>query len=262
MDQDDTAIGLGVPFLILIFLTWINTSGHIDSYPFFPWIYVSWGGLLIVIGCLLLIPVFILTIIFITSNGNTSESVAFGFAIPAWLLIISGTTIGIYYTSSSFLTPVLFFVFICPQIVLGSGLFARRNYSVSPMRQSTPSQFHNPYSQRQAIPNRPLSQPPNRSGTNMIPNEVRLASTYGQSIKRCVQCGNTLDVKTKVCFFCGATQAEERVMPPTYSMPPPQIPPVPTPPQRGREEFNFCPNCGARIRRGNMFCTQCGSSLE
>ncbi|MHA1131114.1 MAG: zinc-ribbon domain-containing protein [Candidatus Helarchaeota archaeon] len=266
MEQDDVKLGLGIPYLILIFLTWMNALSSSGGLYYYYWIYSNWGGLLVLFGCLLLIPVFILTIIFISSaDSSLSESVAFGLAVPAWLLILIGAIVGLYYTISSYLIPILFFVFICPQIILGCGLFARRGYGLSPISRPTPTLRRGLPYQRPAPPPRHI--PPravttyNRGERLRIPEEVRLASTMGQTLKSCIRCNNTLDSRTQICYFCGARQPTMQRLMPTTSPALPTTPSAPSPRYK-REEILFCPNCGARTLRGALFCTQCGSSLE
>jgi hypothetical protein len=258
MANDSTAIGMGIPFLILIVISWIMGSGrgYCDSYPCYPWIYTNPGGILILIGLLLFIPVFILTIVFLSTQSSGCESAAFGLAFPGWFLVIIGAGIGLYYTVSSVLLPALLIVFMCPQIILGFGLFARRNYDAGSM---PPPRGQVPYRPSPSRP--PLNRGAPRSGHGIvIPEEVRMAGTYGQAVKQCVQCRNTLDIKTSVCFYCGARQPVEAV---NYQ---PHISPQPavrTPAQApAPSEFIFCPSCGARVFRGHLFCTQCGASLE
>ena len=270
MEQDNTAIGLGVPYLILIFCTWLNAAAFRNQYPYYPWVYSSWGGLMALIGCLFLIPVFILTIIFITHpNQATCEEIAFGLAVPAWFLIITGSLIGLFYVPTYLLTPILFFVFICPQIILGFGLFARKNYYETMLHQTPRERPSFPYQGVQHPPRRgPPPVPRRRRGTIAIPEEIRLASTIGQNLKRCVRCGQTLDVKTKICYFCGAPQPSQPIRSPTPTPPATPIHSSPPPihhsasPQRHVTQYNFCPNCGSRVLRGHLFCTQCGSSLD
>jgi ribosomal protein L40E len=265
MEQDSAKLGLGIPQLILIFLTWMNAmsySGGTYSY----WIYSNWGGLLALIGSLFLIPVFILTIIFIsTADSSSSASAAFGLSVPAWLLILIGSIVGLYYSVSSYLIPILFFVFICPQIILGCGLFARRDYGSFPTTRPTPRRQPGYPSQRRTPPPRHMNPravtPQNRGGRMRIPEEVRLASTVGQTLKRCPQCNNTLDARTQVCFYCGARQPATQAPPRTR----PSAPPMHAPAQPAairRDDILFCPNCGAKTMRGALFCTRCGSSLE
>lgn len=269
MEQDNTAIGLGIPYLILIFLTWVNSFSYGDYYSYYPWIYEHWGGLLALIGCLMLIPVFILTIIFITGHSNTSEEAAFGFAMPAWFLIIIGSIVGLYYTVSSYVIPTMFIVYVCPQIILGFGLFARRSFGQTRITQTLPPNIPPnvrrpaPGYIRRSVPNRPV---PTRQGSVTIPNEVRMASTIGQDVKRCVRCSQTIDQKTQVCYFCGAQQPPRIARsPPPVSTPTIRPSPSPrphTPQSPYGEGFKFCPNCGTQVDRGHLFCTQCGSSLE
>jgi hypothetical protein len=272
MANDKTAIGMGIPYLILIGLSWIlgysMIMRSIIYYPYTP----NPGSIFAVIGLLLFIPVLILTIVFLATANSSCESTAFGLAFPGWFLVIIGAGIGLYYTVSSYVLPALLIIFICPQIILGFGLFARRNYSANNM--SSP-RVQAPY---RAYPrNPPVSRGAPRSGRGIvIPEEVRMAGTYGQAIKRCVQCGNTLDIKTAVCFYCGARQPGESVpyqppiSPPPVTRMPAQAParmpaqaPARMPAQApARSEFIFCPSCGARVFRGHLFCTQCGASLE
>jgi len=261
MANDNTAIGLGIPYIILIVLTWIN-AGVLELYfgTSIPWIFTHIGGIWITVGCLFLIPVFILTIIFISTAEDSSEKVAFGLALPGWFLIIIGTIIGLYYETTNFITPALFFIFVLPQIVLGFGLFARRNYLTQLVSQRPPQPR---YAGRPSQPTRPMTLPPNR-GRSVISEEVRLASTYGQAIKNCVRCNSTLDSRTQVCYFCGTRQppVNSRVIE-SRPTPPPERPPVPPQtPRRPVEEFNFCPACGGRVVRGHLFCTGCGASLD
>ncbi len=265
MDEDSTKLGLGIPYLILIFLTWLNAAGHSGG-SYYYWVYSNWGGLLAIIGCLFLIPVFILTIIFISTPDNaSSESAAFGLAVPAWLLILIGSMIGLYYTVSSYIVPIFFFIFVCPQIILGCGLFARRDYGNFPSRRPTPG--HQPIypSRRRAPPPRHVAPravtPHNRGGNMRIPEEVRLASTMGQTLKRCPKCNHTLDARTQVCFFCGARQPATQAPPRTRSPAPQMHAPTQAAAIR-RDAILFCPNCGAKTMRGALFCTRCGSSLE
>ena len=261
MVRDSTAVGLGVPYIILIALTWVN-AGILNLYFMIglPWIYTHPGCLWIIVGCLFLIPVFILTLVFMSNSDEDTEKVAFGLALPGWFLILIGTMIGLYYTTSNYVTPALFFVYILPQIVLGFGLYARRNYLSSDSAPQRPPQPR--YTARPVAPTPRRSNPgPTPRGRINIPEEVRLAGTYGQSIKNCVRCGSTLDARTVVCYFCGARQPPAQRQPPA-SRPAPTPAPHEALPPRTPEEFNFCPNCGARIRQGHLFCTQCGSSLE
>lgn len=257
MANDKTAIGMGVPFLILIAISWFLgfLRGDCHYYPCYPWIYTNPGGILTLIGLLLFIPAFILTIVFLATQNSSCESTAFGLAFPGWFLVIIGAGIGLYYTVSSYILPALLIVFICPQIILGFGLFARRNYGANSM---PPPQGQVP---RGAYPNRPpMSRGAPQAGRGVVVSEeVRMAGTYGQAIKRCVQCGNTLDIKTAVCFYCGARQPSEPV---NYQ--PPTSPPEARMPGRvpARTELVFCPACGARVFRGHLFCTSCGASLE
>jgi hypothetical protein len=251
---DRTAIGMGIPYMILIAVSWILgfigfIRSIITSSP-------NPGSIFIVIGLLLFIPALILTIVFLATQSSSCESAAFGLAFPGWFLVIIGAGIGLYYTVSSYLIPALLIVFMCPQIILGFGLFARRTYttnSMPPLRGQAP---HGTYPSRP-----PISRGVSRSGRGVvIPEEVRMAGTYGQTVKRCVQCGNTLDIKTAVCFYCGAKQPAEAVnyqphLSPSPATRTPAQAPAPT-------EFIFCPSCGARVFRGHLFCTQCGASLE
>lgn len=258
MANDSTAIGMGIPFLILMVISWIigGSRTYCYTYPCYPWIFTNPGGVLALIGFLLFIPVFILTIVFLSTQSSSCESAAFGLAFPGWFLVIIGAGIGLYYTVSSFLLPALLIVFMCPQIILGFGLFARRNYGANIM---PPPRGQVPYGNYPSRP--PANRGAPRSGRGVvIPEEVRMAGTYGQAVKRCVQCGNTLDIKTAVCFYCGARQPVEAV----HYQPPMSPPPAtPMPAQApARTEFLFCPSCGARVFRGHIFCTSCGSSLE
>ncbi|MDD1776941.1 MAG: zinc ribbon domain-containing protein, partial [Candidatus Helarchaeota archaeon] len=224
--------------------------------PCYPWVFTNPGGLIALFGLLLFIPVLILTIVFLATQSSACESTAFGLAFPSWFLVIIGAGIGLYYTVTSFLIPALLIVFMCPQIILGFGLFARRNYGTDSM---PPPRGQVPY---RTYPNRPpVNRGAPRSGRGItIPEEVRMAGTYGQAVKRCVQCGNTLDIKTAVCFYCGARQPVEAVR----YQPPVSPPPATRMPAQGpaHNEFLFCPSCGARVYRGHLFCTSCGSSLE
>lgn len=256
MVNDKTAVGLGVPFLILIGITWLTSFSLVGL----RLIYTTLGGLFILFGLLLLIPVFILTIIFLSTQNSSCESVAFGFGFIGWFLVIIGAVMSLYETVSDYLLPALFILFICPQIILGFGLFARRTYNQIIVHPPT----QQPYGMQ---PNRPHVQPRNAPrGRMVIPEEVRVAGTYGQSIKRCVKCGNTLDIKTMVCYFCGARQPNEPAnAPPQRPLPPePARPTHPTPPRGtpAAADYAFCPSCGAKVFRGHLFCTQCGSSLE
>ena len=174
MEQDNTSIGLGIPYLILIFLTWLNAGSFRGYAPFYPWVYDSWGGLIALFGVLFLIPVFILTIIFMSTQHSTSESVAFGLAIPGWCLILTGSILGLYYTVSSYITPILFFIFVCPQIILGFGLYARRDYNTMPTQRPSPGRpRHRTYHTRTHAPRR-VNPPPrptrNQRGTIPIPD--------------------------------------------------------------------------------------------
>jgi hypothetical protein len=263
MSNDKTAVGLGVPFLIFIFLTWLN-AGVLNWYfsLSIPWIFTHIGGVWIVVGCLFLIPVFILTIVFMVSSEDTSEKVGFGLALPAWFLILIGTIIGLYYETSDFVSPALFFIFVLPQVVLGFGLYARRNYRTQMLAQQPPQPRYN---YRPSQPIRQPIPPPNR-GRSVISDEVRLASTYGQTIKNCVRCNSTLDIRTQVCYFCGSRQPQINVRAlESQTLPPPEpltSPQAPAPRPRTVEEFNFCPNCGGRVIKGHLFCTTCGASLD
>ena len=120
---------------------------------------------------------------------------------------------------------------------------------------------HRPAPRRVNVPPRPTR---NQRGTIQIPDEVRLASTMGQTVKKCVRCGNTLDVKTAVCYFCGARQPRVQRSP-TAQQPAPAVrPPAPVmlPQGHSRDTLSYCPNCGTKITRGALFCTQCGSSID
>ena len=261
MASDNTAIGLGIPSLILIIITWLTAGSRwgCSSYPCYPWVFTNPGGLLVLIGSLLFIPVFILTIIFITAQNSSCENVAFGFGLTGWFLVIIGALVGLYYTVSNYLTPALLILFICPQIILGFGLFARRNFGVNVIRSPT----QGPYGM---YPTRPPVQGRNiPRGRVVVPEEVRMAGTYGQSVKRCVQCGNTIDIKTMVCYFCGARQSGEPVNPlPQRPLPVTAAHSAHQAPPRGAatSEYAFCPGCGTKVFRGHLFCTQCGASLE
>ncbi|MFX1293610.1 MAG: zinc-ribbon domain-containing protein [Promethearchaeota archaeon] len=265
MEQENITLSLGIPYLILIFLTFVNASAFRNIYPFYPWVYESIGGLIAIIGCLILVPVFILTIIFLVTSNKTCETVAFGLAVPGWFLIIIGSIVGLYYVVTSYLTPILFLAFICPQLILGLGLFARRNYNALISLQTSP---HHPYSHhyyQQTASHRVQSPTPrSRRGSVVIPNEVRLASTMGQSIKKCSRCRNSIDIKTLICYFCGARQPTTHLNHHNHRTLPYDLPPPPREPPRGsrREGISYCPNCGARTVLRALFCTQCGASLD
>lgn len=256
MAPDKTAIGMGIPFMILIAISWILGFAIFIRSMMSPPYYPIPGSIFTVIGFLLFIPVIILTIVFLATQSSTVESAAFGLAFPGQFLVIIGVGIGLYYTETGYTLPAILIVLICIQIILEFGLFARRNYSnnnIPPLR-SQP--FHRTY---------PSHPPTNRGAPYagrgvVIPEEVRMAGTYGQAIKRCVQCGNTLDVKTAVCFYCGARQPGEPVRyQPSVSSQPVTRPNTQAP---ARTDVIFCPSCGARVFRGHLFCTQCGASLE
>ena len=261
--NDNTAVGLAIPYFILIILTWITAGSFTTTYPYHPWLYGTQGAIFIFVGCLLLIPVFILTIIFLATNDDSCEKVAFGLGFPGLLLIVSGTIVTFYYTIDSFLNPTLLLVFVLPQVILAFGLYARRTSAGVNMRPSSSRQRIYPY---QANPRRVPG------GRVTIPNEVRMASTHGQTLKKCVRCGNTLDLRTRVCYFCGARQSSGPARPISPITPPAERPsiyqrvhtstPASTPAPMPGQGLNYCPNCGARIIPGHLFCTQCGASLD
>jgi len=259
MEKDNVAIGLGIPFLILILLTWLTGSSIEECnyyHPCIPWIYTYKEGLFILVGLLMSIPVFVLTIIFLSTQTSSCERGAFGLSIISWFLIIIGTIIGLCVTISDYLIPSLLIAFICPQIILELGLFARRNYG-----QNT----NPPQRSYEIYPNRSFVSPKNSPrGHMVIPEAVRMAGTQGQSIKRCVQCKNTLDIKTMVCYFCGAKQPDQPLnAPPQRLISPEGVHSDHSPLSRGKplEQFAFCPHCGTKVFRGHLFCTQCGASL-
>ncbi len=265
MVNDDTAVGLGIPYFILIVITWFTVGSRSFSYPYTPWLSQISGGILILFGSLFLIPVFILTIIFLATGEDSCEKVAFGLALPGFVLLIIGDITALYFTIDNFVTPSLLLAFTLPQVILAFGLFARRNYSLGNRRGASPmARRARAYRTTSRLPPRRVpSQTPR--GRIVISNEVRLASTHGQSIKRCVRCRQTLDTQTKVCYFCGARQPSQA--PPRQSRPAPPPAPVSSVYDRvqapsASQPARFCPNCGAPIARGHMFCTQCGSSLE
>lgn len=261
--NDNTAVGLAIPYFILIILTWIIAGSISTTPPYHPWLYGTHGAMFILIGCLLLIPVFILTIIFLATDDDSCEKVAFGLGLPGLFLIVTGTIFALYYMLDSYLNPTLLLVFVLPQIIIAFGLYAKRTSLSANTRSSSSRQRFHPYqANSRRLPR----------GRVTIPNEVRMASTHGQNIKSCIQCGNSLDLRTRVCYFCGARQPSGRMQPSPPRMPPverPSVyqrvhppmqasPPVPMPGQ----DLNYCPNCGARILPGHLFCTQCGASLD
>lgn len=267
MAKDDTAIGLGIPYLILVALSWLTIGSRSPTYPPSLWLYHLPGAWLLYVGALLLIPVFILTIIFLATGEDGVEKVAFGLSLPGFLLIISGDIVALYYTIDNFLTPALVLVFVLPQIILAFGLFARRNYNITTFQRS-PSIIRRGAPIRNSP--RPASRPTPR-GSVRITDEVRMASTYRQSIKRCVNCRHTLDSRTRVCYFCGSRQPSQgsQGSQRPQRRPEPRRPPVERPTLYERvhshapqQQAKFCPNCGASISTGYLFCTQCGSSLE
>ncbi len=267
MAKDSTIIGLSIPYIILIVLTWITAGALTNNsyHSFQPWLVDAEGGILIFIGCLILIPVVILTIIFMATNDDACEKVAFGLGLPGLFLIIIGAIISLYYTLDNYLFPALVLVFSLPQLIFSFGLFARRNINTMNVRIPSPRrQATYPYQ-------RSLRRSP--QGGISIPNEVRIASTYGQSLKRCAGCNNTIDIKTRVCYFCGTRQPDRLPTPTPERMPPrpspttiPAMEPpsnyqrMPTPPSN--QNLNYCSNCGSRVIQGHLFCTQCGASLD
>lgn len=257
MANNNTIVGLAIPYFILIVITWI-TAGSISPYPpHLPWLYQLPGGGLILFGCLFLIPVFILTIIFVATEDDACEKVAFGLSMAGFFLIIVGDLIAIYNTIDNYLSPTLLLIWVLPLIILSFGLFANRNNTSLPNQRIVSRRI-----QPLSTPTRPIQQ-----GGVQIPEAVRLAGTYGQSIKLCVRCSNTLDARTRICFFCGMTQpAIQTDAPPLSSTPSPapspSIYPRVQPPAMVARPQRFCPNCGASTSPEHLFCTQCGSSLE
>ncbi|MHA1264576.1 MAG: zinc-ribbon domain-containing protein [Candidatus Helarchaeota archaeon] len=268
MSEENQVVGLAVPYFILIVLTLITAGSYTSGYPRTLWLSSIQGGIFIFYGCLFLIPVFILTIIFLATYDDSCEKVAFGLAIPGIFLILIGDIIALYYTVEFYLQPFFILSFTLPQLVIAFGLFAKRNISLNAPRTSV---IRRPAPPPSRIPLRPSSIPRSRV---QIPEQIRLAGTHGQAIKRCIRCGNTLDIRTRICYFCGARQpnvppSRSRPNPPPTQVirppPPSQTPPLyqrthpPNPPATSR---HYCPNCGAPISPNHLFCTQCGSSLD
>jgi len=120
MAKDDTAIGLGIPYLILVVLSWLTIASRSPTYSHSLWLYRLPGALFLYIGALFLIPCFILTIIFLATGNDGVEKVAFGLNLPGFLLIIGGDIVALYYTIDNFLTPALVLAFVLPQVILAS----------------------------------------------------------------------------------------------------------------------------------------------
>ena len=255
MANNNTVVGLAIPYFILIVFTWF-TAGSFDYTLRVPWLWTVNGAMFIFFGCLFFVPVFVLTIIFAATKDNSVESVAFGLAIPGFFLTIGGTLIALYDTLINYITPTLLLVFLLPQIIIAFGLFAQRNINERNFQRTVPArQYPRSF---QTIPRQ------TRRGGVRISNEIRMASTYGQAVKKCVQCGSTLDLKTQVCYFCGSRQPVVHTRPRAARSPPAARPSYyqRTQAPMAGQAFSFCPNCGAPIIPGHMFCTQCGASLD
>ncbi|MHA1131442.1 MAG: right-handed parallel beta-helix repeat-containing protein [Candidatus Helarchaeota archaeon] len=89
------------------------------------WIVGQPGGVLILIGSLLLIPVFSCRLIALTIQDAPSQKIALGLAGPSWALILAGAIVNLFEKPSYPEIPILFIIFISLQTILGIYLFFR-----------------------------------------------------------------------------------------------------------------------------------------
>jgi hypothetical protein len=129
MAKDNTTVGIGLIYIVLIILQWVflylpyTWEGiHIYTTRYI----VSSSGFLVFIGCWFLVPSFILnTIFFASTESTTPGKVGFGLGIPGWFFSFMGGLDG--FSESVGLQPTWLcsFIFTLGLIVFGSLLMWR-----------------------------------------------------------------------------------------------------------------------------------------
>lgn len=136
MAKDGATIALGIIYCVLIGLCWVLLfcPTYIYHPSFQEGIYIhTIGGIFALIGNLVLIPSFILYMVFFCSTeGSTSASVGFGLGIPGWALGIFGQILQLLWASEYFHfsnkpITILLLSFYIALVVIGSILLARRH---------------------------------------------------------------------------------------------------------------------------------------
>ncbi|HUX98469.1 MAG TPA: hypothetical protein VMV49_02830 [Candidatus Deferrimicrobium sp.] len=142
MAKDGTTIILGIIYCAIVGLCWIFMCFPYYSYFLGPYFVSTPGGIFAFLGNLVLIPSFIMYMIFFCSTeGSTSASVGFGLGIAGWVLGMTGQILEMLFGYFSSFLVIEMLIFYISLTVFGSILFARRHNWELPLAASreTPS---------------------------------------------------------------------------------------------------------------------------